>query len=192
MTNWIPDINRFRLPKPPEWFLKALWDQDAGLVLLPSRMQRKYLLARRRSMSLTMATIAVHADPLRKRLRKDTPSVTFSDGDLLAEHSLVLVDAITARVGDIAQGSWMRSAPAILSELRKRDLWANGGQQQYSDRLEANELAAEVAKRTKLESDIDHRARDAWRSYQARTGQRTRVGHGTSGPRVTVVHAGTL
>lgn len=190
MQNWIPDVNRFALPTPPEWFLKAIWDLDAGLVLLPSRMQRKYVLARRRSASLAMKKIADMT--MSSRLRKDTPATSYSDGDMLSEYSLVLVDSIRSRVGDVAQGSWMRSAPAILAELRARDMWANGGGEKYSDRLEAVEKEQEEKKRKALLDDIDHRARDAWRSYQARTGQRTRAGHGQPRSRVKLVHVGTL
>jgi hypothetical protein len=75
-----------------------------------------------------------------------------------------------------AWGSWMRSCPEIMSDLRKRDMWAAGGAEAYITRLEAEEAAEDAAKRKQTEDDIEYRAADAWRSYQARTGQRTAFG----------------
>ena len=162
--NWIPDINRYNLPKPPAWFLKRLWDQDSGLVIVPARTARKYLLARRRERSLAVPMIV---ENLKTAAVKKHQRVAYSDGDLLASLKLVSVDTI---VGNFHTG-WT-GADAIIADLRDRDMWADGGVDAYIKRVEAKEEAARVKKRKQLLDDIDHRAADAYRSYKARTGQR--------------------
>lgn len=156
--NWIEDTNRFSLPKPPAWFLKALWDQDAELVILPSRLRKVYLVGRRRRSTLRVPLVAKAHDALLKKTRG-------SDGDLLAAHNLLPVDIIKGKIG----GSW---SPMILQELRERDTWAAGGAEKFADKLDAQDKAREQAIRKATTDDIEYRAKDAWRSYQARTGQR--------------------
>lgn len=162
--NWIPDQNRFNLPKPPAWFLKVLWDQDAGLVIVPSRQARKYLLTRRRELSRRVFDLS--------RAAAQLPLARGGDAAMLEQYGLLKVDAIG---GNVYHGSWMRSCPAICAELRSRDLWARGGADKFANDLDTQEQEARDRQRAGLLDDIDHRARDAWRSYQARTGQRTRV-----------------
>lgn len=156
-ANWIPDRNRFSAPKPPEWFLKALWDQDAQLVILPSRIGRKYILARRRQKSSAVPVLV----KAHNKLMIDTRG---SDGDMLASYNLLGVDTIKGNI----HGTW---SPAILQELRERDMWP-GGADKFIDKLEEGERKVEATKRANFQSDMEHRAGDAWRSLQARTGQR--------------------
>lgn len=179
-SNWIPDTNPFRLPQPPSWFLKLLWDQDAGLVMLPSRQGRKYLLARRRERSQTMHRIAIN-----EKVHRRVPQ---SDGDMLESRHCVLVDTITSITGNAGTGSWMASAPGILQSLRNRDMWAAGGADKYNDKLLADEALVADRERQRLLDDIDHRARDAWRSYQARTGRRNQHANNQAVTRTRAVH----
>jgi hypothetical protein len=162
--NWIPDINRNNLPKPPAWFLKRLWDQDPGLVIVPARTARKYLLARRRDRSLAVPMIV---ENLKTAAIKKHARVMYSDGDLLASLKLVAVDTI---VGNFHTG-WA-GADAIIADLRDRDMWADGGVDAYIARVEAKEEQTRLDQRKKFLDDVDHRASDAYRSYKARTGQR--------------------
>jgi len=162
--NWIPDINRYNLPKPPQWFLTRLWDLDVALVVVPARTGRKYLLARRRERSLRVPMIV---ENLKASALKNHKRVKYSDGDLLTSLNLVAVDTI---VGNFHTG-WS-GADMIFADLRMRDMWANGGVDAFIKRVEEQEEAVQVAKRKQLLDDIDHRAGDAYRSYQARTGQR--------------------
>lgn len=179
-ANWIADVNRFNLPKPPAWFLKILWDQDAALVVLPSRQGRKYLIGRRRERSRVVAGIVQHQVNENVHAR-----VGHSDSALLEDHKLVKVDAITSLTGNMHNASWMTSSPEILKDLRDRDMWAAGGADAYIAKLEAGEQARADQKRAALLDDIDHRAGDAWRSYQARTGQRNHRGRNTSATVIT-------
>jgi hypothetical protein len=166
-SNWVADVNRFNLPKPPAWFLKILWDQDAALVVLPSRQGRKYLVGRRRERSRIVAGITQAV--LNEKVHQHVP---YSDSAMLESYRLVKVDAITSITGNAATGSWMTSSPEILKDLRDRDMWSAGGADAYIAKIEGEEAALVAEKRAKLLDDIDHRARDAWRSLQARTGQR--------------------
>lgn len=174
MTNWLPDTNPYLLPAPPTWWLQLLHDQDAALVVFPSRLGPRYILARRRSASLTMPELVkVDADLLR--------ITAHGDGDVLAVNSLVAVDAIIN-----TSGNW---TTAIFSQLRARDIWAAGGGDAYVDHIEAGETAVAAGKRARMLDDIDQRARDSYRSLQARTGQRNqRAGSGAA----KIVHVGRL
>lgn len=183
-ANWIPDINRYGLPKPPAWFLKILWDQDPGLVVIPSRQGQKYILARRRDRSKLIANIA--RTQINERVHK---RVNYSDSDMLEGRSFVKVDSIRSITGNVFNASWMTSCPAMIKELRDRDMWAAGGAEKYIEKIEAEEKAKADRQRKTLLDDLDHRAGDAWRSYQARTGQRNQ--RATSG-RVKFVPAGQL
>lgn len=161
--NWIPDINRYGLPVPPEWFLKAMWDMDAGLVILPSRGTRKYLVARRRDKSLASFRIVEKVIEAAQKKHKRTP---YLDSDLLESNKLVGVDVIS---GNVYGGTWN---PSMLAGLRDRDMWAAGGADEYIKKIEAAEEKERIDKRVSVLDDIEYRAKDAWRSYQARTGQR--------------------
>lgn len=156
--NWIADQNPHGLPKPPMWFLKGLFDQDAALVILPSRVSKKYILARRRELSMRAPLMVKAHNKLMQATRG-------GDGDMLASHNLQGVDSIVGNV----HGAW---SPAILADLKSRDMWAAGGADKYIEKLEADEKKVRDNKRKKVLDDMDHRARDAWKSYQARTGQR--------------------
>lgn len=180
--NWIPDINRHNLPKPPQWFLTRLWDLDAALVVLPARTGRKYLLARRRELSLRVPMLV---ENLKTAALKKHARVNYSDGDLLAQYKLVSVDTL---VGNFHTG-WS-GADLIFQNLRERDMWADGGVDGFIKRMEEREAEIANKKRAKLLGDIEHRAGDAYRSYKARTGQRTKLSpssrtDGTSGIVIT-------
>lgn len=157
MTNWIPDTNRWKVPAPPQWFLKQLWDLDAGLVIIPSRRRRLYILARRRELSLRAPLLVKKHNELLQKTQG-------SDADMLAVYNLLHVDVIRGTVG----GTW---SPTIFAELKARDTWAEGADK-YVDNLEASERATAAADKAVWIDDIDQRAKDSWRSLQARTGQR--------------------
>jgi hypothetical protein len=186
-ANWEPDVNRFGLPKPPAWFLKMLWDQDAALVVLPSRQGRKYIVARRRSLSKNVNQIVqtLLADAMKKH-----KAVRYLDSEMLESRKLVVVDAITSMTGNLHDAGWMASAPGMLGELRSRDMWTAGGVDKFLENLEAREAKQAAKQRQSLLDDIDHRAGDAWRSYQARTGARNQ--HANSGAKAKILPVGTL
>lgn len=143
------------VPVPPAWFLAAIHDYDAELVLLPSRTKPfAYIIARRvRGKTWDKATV---------------DSMTNPDTKLCMAHNLVPV-CMMFKHGPV----W--DVTPILKSLAARDLWAHGGAEKVADLLEEQE----EAERTKIDADIRadlwNRSGDAWRSYQRRTGQRTSV-----------------
>ncbi len=176
LSNYIPTRNPFSLPVPPSWWLRKMADMDAALVIFPSVLRRAYILARRRSMSLRM--------PASLKLNNDLVKMSaHGDGDVLAAHNVAYVDSLTG------WGSVWTEQP--LRDLKSRDMWAAGGAEAYNAQLLATEAKVEKKKRTTLLDDLDHRARDGYRSYKARTGQRNQRGWGSSRP-ATIVPVGTL
>lgn len=157
--NWLIVTNPFLLPKPPQWWLKRLHDQDAELVVFPSRLRASYVLARRRSSSLAMPKSLKFANDL-ERLSKG------GDGDVLAARNLVHVENILGGFGN-----WTDD---IFFQLKQRDIVAAGGAEKFTQRIEASEAAARAKQRKQMLDDIDQRSGDAYRSYQARTGQRNK------------------
>lgn len=134
-----------------------LQDYDAELVVFPSRHRMAYILARRRHFSNAMAEL----DRLDKNLLRQSAGL---DGEILATSNLVYVRHLI--------GETVRRV-AIFQWLRDHDLKANGGGEKIAKLIESEEEYKSAAARRKLNDDIDHRARDAWRSYQARTGRRS-------------------
>lgn len=156
--NYLATGNPFSLMPPPAWWLRQLQDFDHALVVFPSCLRACYILARRREFGL--------GHPLEKVDRDLLRVTAHGDGDVMADHNLVFVDHL------MSHGGW---STHIFAELRRRDIWAAGGAEKFNDQLLAREHQADGIERKRLIDDIDYRAKDAWRSYQARTGQRTRV-----------------
>jgi hypothetical protein len=148
---YIPDNPR--LPIPPAHFLAAIYDQDAMLVLLPSRQRAyTYVIARRRQL-----TAGMKYGPVQPETPEDTK--------MCLQHDVVPV-CLMFQMGT----SW-DPAPVIRS-LRARDLWEHGGADAVADREEAAEDAAAAKLKADIRDDIYNRSGAAWRSYQVRTGQR--------------------
>lgn len=169
LGNWIPDANRYKLPTPPEWFLKRLFDFDAALVLIPSHIKVKgespaYLLCRRRVRSAGLGDVAM--------LDNKHP-----DTNMCYRHGVVPIAPL--RFNNGATTFTQTGCDALLKELRARDTWAiTGGDLSKGDALvdamEYEEQRTEDKKRRTLWDDFYHRGRDAWRSMQARIGTRNK------------------
>lgn len=152
MWNFITDRNPFDLPAPPDWWLQMLMDYDAQLVVIPSRQQAIYRLARRTWNRPGIAAMAVlHRE-------KDTA--------MLAHYGLVPVTTI------IGWGIWGTN---IFNSLRARDIWAHGGAEKFVRTSEDVEAAQVARKHAAVREDLWNRSGDAWRSYQTRTGSRIMV-----------------
>ncbi len=156
LKNYIETVNPFKLAAPPDWWLQKLFDYDAELVVFPSVIRMNYVLARRRHHSNAMAEM----DLLDKNMIRQTAGM---DGDVLADHNLIYVRHL---VGDTVRRHH------IFQWLRDNDTKAHGGGEQFAKKLEDAEADLAQQKRQNMLDDIEHRARDAWRSYQARTGRR--------------------
>jgi hypothetical protein len=160
LKNYLPSENPFKLADPPDWWLQQLFDYDAQLVVFPSRHRMAYILARRRHYSNAMDEMV----QLDKNLIKQTAGL---DGDILANNNLIYVRHL---IGEAVR------RPQTFQWLRDNDITANGGAERVANRFENAEADIAAQKRRTMIDDIDHRARDAWRSYQARTGRRSGAG----------------
>lgn len=169
MTNWIADNNTFNLPAPPEWFLKRMFDFDAQLVLIPSRrevlgMPPAYLLCRRRLYSAAAGDVLM--------LDNKNP-----DTNMCFVHGVLPIAPL--RFDNGATTFTEAGCDSLLNELRARDTWAltkvGGGNEDAAwQAVEAAEAAQKQKARSDLRSDFYHKARDAYRSLKARTGQRNK------------------
>jgi hypothetical protein len=154
--------NPFNLPPPPAWWLRALADFDNALVVFPSVQRRAYILCRRRGY-----TKHGKFAPLLK-LNNDLLRMTAgTDGDIMAQNNLVFVETI------VGWGIWTNS---IINNLRSRDTWAKvdgkSGGLAYAKRMEEAEGQARMKKLLDIQDSIKMRVNDAWRSRQARKGER--------------------
>jgi hypothetical protein len=153
LVNYIRDLNRWHLSAPPAWWQQQLFDFDPLLVLIPSRQFPFYRLTRRSRVKIDPNHIWSVAHE--------------ADTHMMAQYSVVPVTTVI-RHG----GAWQ--IDNILRELRARDVWSNGGAEKIANALDEKDEKDRQKVRAQIRSDMDHRSRDAWRSYQARTGQRTR------------------
>jgi hypothetical protein len=155
--NYLSTENPFKLAQPPAWWLQRLSDYDSELVVFPSRHRMAFVLARRRHFSNAIAEM----DRLDKNMLRMSAGL---DGDVLAHHNLIYVRHL---IGDSVR------RPHIFQWLRDNDTKAQGGGDAIAKRLESAEDDLAAQKRRSMMDNLDHRARDAWRSYQARTGRRS-------------------
>lgn len=150
-----------KMPAPPRYWLQQLFDFDADLVMFPSIVVPfAYVLARR-----ARVTGGLNAqDPAMDQAQPDTKFC-------LTRH-LLPVSLIYRHNA----ASW--SIENILRELKARDLWAVGGAEKYVDLADASDKQKENKQRAEIRDDMYNRSGDAWRSYQARTGQRSKILYG--------------
>ncbi len=150
--NWIRDNGNAE--QPPAYFLQRLYDFDAMLVLMPSRnMPGAYVLGRRKQFGPGLTEAAISA------------VYTKADTVMAVVNGTVPVCMVFKPV----KGSW--NPDPLIRTLMARDLWAHGGADKVADMLEAQEDAATKATQQAIRDDLYNRSGDAWRSYQARTGQ---------------------
>lgn len=143
-----------RMEVPPAYFLQRLHDFDSDIVVVPSRQRPfAYVIARRKRRSKGITDAAIES--------------TISQPDTLMcfKYGLVPV-CLMFKTGT----SW--NSDTIIKKLKARDIWAHGGPNAVADMLEAQEAGEETARKAALRDDMWHRSGDAYRSYQARTGQR--------------------
>lgn len=164
-NNWIPDDNRWSLESPPDGFLAELHNFDSALVIIPSRMSKRYLLTRRRQYTRGLGDVAMVDNK-------------HPDTNMCYGHGLLPI--IHLNFG----GSW--TTGTLFAQLRARDTWqiTGGPTSQIRDageKLEAlanavddADTAAEQKQNRDLRDKFYHMGRDAWRSMQARIGTRNK------------------
>lgn len=154
MQNYIPDVNRFALAGPPQWFLTKLWEFDPSLVIVPSRQSCVYRLAQRRKLHLP---------------EKMVHDVLFqqSDTQMLAQYGLIPVTSIIPTI------EW--SDPYIFRELHNRAPHRLGGADAAIKAVEAAESKNDLFKRAKTDEMLQYLAKDSWNLYNKKIGTRTHM-----------------
>lgn len=156
--NYIPDNPRMAIP--PAWFLQRIWDQDAMLVVMPSRhIPFAYVIARRKQFGPGLTDQAIDAQ------------FTQPDTKMCVQHGCVPV-CVMYKTG----ATW--DADPIIRSLQARDLWAHGGADKVADMLEEQEDAEKAKIQQQIRAELYERSGEGWRSYQARTKQTTNSPYG--------------
>lgn len=154
-VNFIHD--NVKMAIPPAYFLQRLYDFDHMLVMLPSRyVPFAYVLGRRK----------LHSAGLTDKALERT--ITQPDTLMCLRYGLVPVTLIY-KTGE----QW--NIDPILAQLHARDTWAVGGGDKFATLLDEQDAKNEQQQRQAIRDDMYTRSGDAWRSYQARTGQRTKL-----------------
>lgn len=152
-VNFIPD--NLRMEQPSAYFLQRLYDFDSMLVVVPSRrVPHAYIIARRRQYSAGLTDKAIEG------------TIEQPDTKMCLQYGVVPV-CLMFKMGP----SW--DPDPIIRTLAARDLWAHGGPDKVADLLEEQEEAERKRVQKAIRDDLYERSGDAWRSYQARTGQST-------------------
>lgn len=171
---YLSDLNPFNLVAPPLWWQQGLWAFDRDLRILPSRCRPVHWLARVQRFSRGLTGAAVTDDQ--------------NDTAMLVQHELINVTWIASTDG------WSEGfLQYVVGELIKRDTWAiegwpltedgirkamfEGGSK-YGKLLDEQDAAERRAIDRDVRDDVYHATGDAWRSLQARTGERVlNAGH---------------
>lgn len=185
-VNYRPDRNPFSLAKPPTWWLRGLWAFDPDLVIVPSRRKMLFVVGRRRRLSRGLDASADRQHVV------DDPGHTL-DGALCDTYGLVYVTSI------LCTGGWTEAnLQAMIASLDRRDTWKYGGPlDEAAQRAALFEGGTRLAKQIDAQDDADrdrinrqehdacwHATGDAWRSRQARRGERVlNAGPATRKPR---------
>lgn len=154
MSNWIPDVNRFNLPVPPAFWLRALWEFDSSLVVIPSKQEPLYRLAQRRKIQLPDHILK---DPLFQQ----------SDTQMMAGYGLIPVTSIMPTI------NW--SDPSNFQELARRAPWRMGGSEEVLKKIEEQEARQELDKAATQDDMLHHLGRDAWGLYNKKIGVRSHM-----------------
>lgn len=156
LNNWIPVPNPFNLTAPPPEWLRLIHDYDRDLVVFPSRKERVYRLARRARLSggLPSDMPAHHPDTL-----------------IMKAHRLVAVSSLPVA---------LVSSPAIIPQLRDRDLWRFGGPEKAIEAVEAAERAKEERDEAFMQRRAGEYHKEARKTWQYRTGSAKLMARGGS------------
>lgn len=192
MPNWIADVNRFNLEPPTQEFLAGLLSFDAQLVILPSRMHKRYQLCRRRQFSAGIGDVAM--------LDNKHP-----DTNMFYAHGVLPIAPLKFKSGTVAWS--MQNLEGLIALLRSRDTWAvsggptslvgEKGENTLADHVDAMDREQEAKERRDTKETFYHLGREAYRAIAARTGRRNKRAsdyHGAARPKwgMTGVQSGIL
>lgn len=164
---YIPDLNPFHLAPPPLWWQQALWAFDPDLRILPGRKKPVFYLARVRTYSRGLS-IPLDDDQgdTAMFVRYDLVSVTWiASTDGWTQGFLVYI------LGELSdRDTWAVEGGPLTDDLMRKALCEGGSK--FSKRLDQRDEDAEQTINREVRDDVYHATGDAWRSLQARTGER--------------------
>lgn len=155
LPNYVVEANPFHLAGPPDYWLRALWDFDPSLVVIPSRTGFYYRVGQRRPLKVSTALV-------NDILKED------ADARMLASNGLVPVTTM------LSTANWSEY-PKHLEELRCRAAWRLGGAKKVSDGLDAADRQTEIDKQVKTDVALTDLSKDAWGLYLKKIGVRSHM-----------------
>lgn len=156
LPNYIVDSNPFNLAGPPDYWLRALWEFDNSLVVMPSKQNFCYRVCQRRPPS--------HATQVVNEILKED-----ADARMMAAANVIPVTTL------LSTANWAEF-PKHMEALRQRAPWRLGGAEQVIQKLEQSEWLEEQNRRQQFEENVlNPLAKDAWGLYNKKIGLRTHM-----------------
>jgi hypothetical protein len=165
---YIPDTNPFNLEPPPLWWQQGLWAFDADLRILPGRKRPVWWLARVQRLSRGLTGEAIVDDQ--------------ADTAMFVRHNLISVTWIASTegwsegflqyiVGElVARDTWAVEGGPLTEDLVRKAMFEGGSK--YGRMLDDRDDADRARINKEVREDVYHATGEAWRSRQARTGER--------------------
>lgn len=153
--NYLVDSNPFNLAGPPTYWLKALWEFDSSLVVMPSKLGFFYRVCQRRKPT---HAIQIVNDIIKEDL----------DGRMLAARNLVPVTTL------VATTNWGNYA-FHMEELRRRNPHRMGGAAKVINQVEAADQQTEIDKAAQNDEMLTSISKDGWGLYLKKLGLRSHM-----------------
>jgi hypothetical protein len=154
----------FNLPEPSDEWLREIELYDPDLRIFPSQKHPVYRLMR----------VARHSGLLTSKI--------FGKMDTLTNDLRIAIANGLVSVTTIPMGAIHAPAVLIVGQLRRRDLWANGGADAVADQLDKQDADRERAIDDGRRADLRDRARAMRIGYLRRTGARVSLLRGLADP----------
>jgi hypothetical protein len=150
-SNILRCANPFQMTRPPKWWLNEMHLFDPELVIFPSQQRMVFVLARRAKHS---AGESLH----------DVKGLTQNPDTILMNRNKLV------RVCEILPGViWDQR---VFKRLANHDIRRLGGPRAVADRLEAMDEKKRKTIQRDQDSEVEARARDAYKLYGYKTGSR--------------------
>lgn len=92
---------------------------------------------------------------------------------MLAQRNLIPVTTI------LATANW--DNPFLFKELEERAPWRLGGAEKINNLLDQYDLQKQIKKAKEVDERLTDRAKDGWKLYQHKTGQKVSLAHKNRG-----------
>ncbi len=165
---YIPDLNPFNLEAPPLWWQQGLWAFDRDIRILPGRKRPVFHLARvkKYSRGLTGAAIVDDQNDTAMFVRYDLVPVTWIQS--LEGWSEGFLQYIVGEL--IARDTWAIEGGPLTEDLMRKAMFEGGSK--YGKALDQRDADDRALIDRDVHDNVYHATGEAWRSLQARTGER--------------------